>query len=183
MPAFSAADTFGGESLTSPSSREPADHLLLNVVFGRRDAAGEPPSDLLERAVFDPVQLLRRLRDASRSPRSSQTAANRCTRSPDDTTSTPALSDELDRAGVDARDVRDRAFGRVLHRHALQSRPAVAQAVIELFAAGIPLGRARKVCERVALDGVDEPARLAGGGNQVVPAPAWRGDRPDARPR
>ena len=46
------------------------------------------------------------------------------------------------------------------------------KAVDELFAAGIPLGRARKVCERVTLDRMDEPARLPDCGNQVVPASA-----------
>ena len=77
---------------------------------------------------------------------------------------------ELDRARVDARDVRDRAVRRVLHRDAPQPLQQLPEPGFELVAARVPLGRAGKMRERVPLDGMDQPARLAGRGNQVVPA-------------
>ena len=120
--------------------------------------------------------------------RSSQTAANRCTRSPDETTSTPACRTSSTVPASTREMYGNRAIGRVLHRDAPQPRDERPQAVDELLAAGVPLGRARQVCERVTLDRVDEAARLADGGNQVVPAPgremaALMGDRRSARRR
>ena len=142
-----------------PLFAEPAGHLLLNVVFRRREAAGQPPADLVERAVLDSVQLLRRLAmrvDRPVVPDRGKSLHEIARRHHFDA----RLPDELDRAGVDSRDVGDRAIGRVLHRHAPQSRDEPPETFDELSAAGVPLGRSREVCERVALDGVDERARL-----------------------
>ena len=48
-------------------------------------------------------------------------ATNRCTRSPGRDDFDAALSDRLHRAGIDARQIRDRVLGRVFHRHASQA--------------------------------------------------------------
>ena len=100
-----------------------------------------------------------------------QRASNCWIKSPDDTTSTPSDRDQLDRAGVDARHVGDRAVRRVFHRHALQPVEQRGQARVQLRAARVNRLRSRQVIEVVALDGVHERPRLAGLRDQVEPAP------------
>ncbi len=81
------------------------------------------------------------------------------------------LPHQLDRAGVDPRDVRDGALRRVLHRDPPHALEQALQPQLELLAAGIAVGGAGQVRERVRLDGVHQGARLAGRGDEVVPTP------------
>jgi len=88
---------------------EPAHHLLLHVVLGRVDARREPTLNFLERAVFDPVQLLRRLPvrfDRGLVPHSRKALNQIAGRHDLDA----RASHELDRPRVDSRDVRNRAL-------------------------------------------------------------------------
>src|SRR5205823_4307775 len=70
-----------------------------------------------------------------------------------------------------ASDIGNRTLRRVLHRDAAHARDEAFEACFELVAAGVPLRRARQVRQSVALDRVHEAARLASGGNQVIPPP------------
>ena len=74
------------------------------------------------------------------------------------------LPDELDRPGIDARNVGNRALRRIFHRHAPHARDEPLDARFELVASGVAVARSRQVRKRVAFDGVHEPAGLAAGG-------------------
>ena len=79
-------------------------------------------------------------------------------------------ANELDRAPVDARDVWDRTVGEysmATRRRPCSSRRSPASSWSR---PAVPLGGARKMGERAPLDGMDQPAGLAGCGNQVIPA-------------
>ena len=80
------------------------------------------------------------------------------------------LADALDGTGVDPGDVRDRAAGRVLHRHPALSGEQPAEFRVELQATGVAGGRPREVGEGARFDAMDEPAGLAVGRDEVVPA-------------
>ena len=123
MPAFSAAETFGGESLTSPSSRnQPTIFCWMSYSVVAVPPAMRP-RDFVECAVFYPVQLVggRAMRlDGPIVPDGGE-PLNKVAGGHD---LDARLLHELDRAGVHARDIRDRAVRRVFHRHAPQSRQA-----------------------------------------------------------
>ena len=77
---------------------------------------------------------------------------------------------ELDGAGVDHGDVHDGVVGRVLHGDAVGAGEHGLKAGGELLPAGVErLGAGQRV-EAALLDAMDELARLALGGNEVVPA-------------
>ena len=101
----------------------------------------------------------------------SQTVANRWTRSPDETTSTPNWRTQFDGACVDTREYGIAHERRVLHRDAPHAAEQLAQSGFELIAAGVARLRTRQMVERIALDGMDEAARFAGRRDEVVPAP------------
>ncbi len=107
-----------------------------------------------------------------------QRASNCWIRSPDDTTSAPIDSHQLDGARVDARDVRDGAVRRVLHRHALDAAEQLGEAGLQLRASRVDDLRAGQVIEIVTLDGVHQRPGLAGCRDQVEPAA--RGQVPGA---
>ncbi len=83
----------------------------------------------------------------------------------------PQPPDELDGAGVHARDVRDRAARRILHRDAMDAIEQPAETLLELLTAGVSIGRAGEVGQRVGLDRMHELAWLAVGQDQIEPSP------------
>ena len=91
-------------------------------------------------------------------------------RSPDETTSTPAART----SSIVPPSTRDTYGMAQLGEYSMATRrkpcSSRAEPGFELVAARVPLGGAGKMGERVPLDGMDQPARLAGRGNQVVPA-------------
>ena len=155
-----------------PLVGKPSGHELLDLVLVRRAALADAPRDRVERLILDAMQLVGCLavrRDLRVVPDGGETL-DQIPRRDDRQAVAAALANELDRSGVHARDVRNRASGGVLHRHAAETRDEALQACFELLAARIALGRAGQVRERVRFNGVDKFARLAGGGNQVIPA-------------
>ena len=128
-PAFSCADTLGAESLISPSS---ANHCHIsccksNSVVG--DAVAHARSRRLERPILDAVQLLGRLvvrRDGLVAPVRLELLDQVAGRHHLDA----LRAHQLDRAGIDARDIRNGADGRIFHRNRDASRPAASSARI-----------------------------------------------------
>ena len=152
-----------------PFIAKPAGHELLDVVFSRRHLGPGPPRNRLERPVLDAVELFRRFlvgRDRPLVPHRRKPLDEISRR--DDLDARDAH--QLNRAGVDPRDVRDGALGRVFHRDAPQTLQQLAEPGLELVAARVALGGAGEMRQRMALDGMNQSARLAGRGNQVVPA-------------
>ena len=79
------------------------------------------------------------------------------------------LSDELDRARIDASDVGDRAARRIFHRDALLICKQAANPGLQLVASGILFRCARQMVQSVTFDGVDETPWLRRSRNEVVP--------------
>ena len=170
FPAFSAADTFGIRIADEPFVAKPAGHQLLDVVFGRRHAVARAAGDRVERAILDAVQLRRTPSWCVAIAAASHDAAKRCTRSPDDTTSTPSsrTSSIVPASTRPMYGIAQRGEYSIATRLTARQQPL--EAGLELVASGVLLRRAGQVRERIALDRVHEPARLARRGNQVVPA-------------
>src|SRR5438094_23412 len=76
----------------------------------------------------------------------------------------------VDRARIDARHVRDRVARRILHGDPLRPGEQILEAAGELIALAVDAFAPGQVIQIVRLDRVDEFLRLAGRGNQVVPA-------------
>jgi len=76
----------------------------------------------------------------------------------------------LNRARVHAADIGDGVLGGVLHRNASDAVHQGIQPGPQRLAAGIELGVARQVVERMSLDRMDQGARLPLGRHEVVPA-------------
>ena len=161
-----------GRIADQPFVAEPAGHQFLNVVFGGRDAAGEPLSDLLERLIFDSVAASRTPARCVSIAASSQTAANRCTRSPEETTSTPAcrMSSTVPASTREMYGIAQLGEYSIATRRSPEtsvrrpstscSRPA--------YRSVVP-GRCASVCRSMEWT---RPRGSPTGGNQVVPAPA-----------
>ena len=81
------------------------------------------------------------------------------------------LPHELDRSGIHARYIRNRAAGRIFHGDAVDAGQQAAQTGLQLIAARVALGCARQMRQRVLFDRVHETARFTGCRNQIVPAP------------
>ncbi len=158
-----------------PFLGKPAGHQLLDLELGGRLAVLEPPRRFVEGAILYPIQLFGR-GDVSPGlcvvPDGGE-LLDEVARGGDLDVELPH---ELDRAGVDARDVGDGALRRVLHRDPLHALEQALQPRFERGAAGVAFGGPGQMLERVRLDGVHQGARLAGRGDEVVPAP--RGEVP-----
>ena len=149
---------------------EPSGHELLDIVLGRRCTVANPTRDGIEGTVLDAVQLggrfLMRV-DLVVVPHGREPLHEVAGRH--DTCA--RLPHELDRARIDARDVRNRAARRVLHRHGANAVQETLEPRLELIAPRVAFGGAGQVGERILFDGVNEPARLASRWDQVIPAP------------
>ena len=125
-----------------------------------------------ERAVLDPIQRLRcramrgQLIGSPRRLESLHEIAGR-----DDRHAAPAHG--LGRSRVQPRQIRNRAVGRILHRHRRDAVEQARQRRFELLAPGVHRLRAGQGIEVVALDGVHHAARLPRRRDQVIP-PAGR---------
>ena len=79
------------------------------------------------------------------------------------------LANQLYSTGIYSRDVRNRAFWRVFHRHTAQAAQERGQARFQLFPTCINGLRSRQIVEVMTLDRVDQGPRLSRGGNQIEP--------------
>ena len=149
---------------------EPCHHRGLHVEFGGGEAVAQPGGDEIERPVLDAIQALGRgavgLEAVDRPQRLEllDEIAGRHDGS-------AAVVYQLDRAGVDARHVRDGGARRILHRDDGAAAEDLAQPGLEFEPAGVGDGGGRQVGQGAALDLVDEGARLAAGRHEIEPAP------------
>jgi len=149
---------------------EPSRHQLLDVVFRGRHPVSRAARDSVERAILDAVELVRRgaMRgDLRVMPHRGEALHEVARRSHLDAEPT----DQLHRASVHSRDVRDRAERRVFHGDAAHAGEQPLQSAFELLASGVSLGRARQMGQRARFNRVDQSPGLAGSGNEVVPSP------------
>jgi hypothetical protein len=151
-----------------PFFGEPSGHQLLDLELGDFHTVFQSAGRFLERALLHPVQFLGRCHvslDLPLVPDGGELLDEVARGNDFDA----ELLDQLDRAGVDPRDVRDRAPRRILHRDAAHALQQLLQPRLERGASGIAEGSAWKVREGVRFDRMNKGARFAGCGDEVVP--------------
>ena len=112
--------------------RKPSRHQLLDVVFRRRHAVADAACDRFERAILDLVELFGSglvRRDFRLVPDSREPLNQIAGRDDFD----PELPDQLHGAGIDPRDVRNRARRRILHRDPPEAAHQTRETLFELL--------------------------------------------------
>ena len=150
---------------------EPADHQLLDVVFGRGDPVAQAAGGRLERPILDAVRASRTPAGATRArprPRRPRSAGRDRRRTPlPRPTGAPARSSRRRRARCRESRSRGSIPSRPLRMPARRVRRPASSCSRPAYRADVPGRCAREL----RLDRVDQAARLAGGRNQVIPAP------------
>ena len=144
-----------------PFFLEPAGHLLLHIELGHMNAIADASSHALERTIFDSVKCSRRLpmgRQRVIIPHRFEPLHQIARRVHFDST----LSNQLNRAGINSRDIWDGALRRIFHRNTLHSGQQSCEFCIELFPSRIRRLAAGQGIEGLPLDRMNQPFRLAG---------------------
>ena len=122
--------------------RKPSRHQLLDVVFRRRHAIADAACDRFERAILHLVELVGRglVRRHFRFVPDCREPLNKIAGRDDFNAKLP---NELHGAGINPRDVRDRARRRILHRDPPEAAHQARETRFELLPLGVPLSLRR----------------------------------------